>query len=462
MWDGPKPQTEPDNSLCPVLPESMVAMSGSMAGAAGFTLQGDDGDTKRTGKQLWTILRVHLKMMHNLTQHWGTVRKLYGQESDDVTELEKIEAWVKKAQCFCTPTQSSRKFWDLSQLFLLLYVAIMVPYRECFDDPVELNSAGFVVEVLIDSYFLLDICLNFITGYYDRAGTLVIDRKMIAKNYMKSWLVIDVLSILPFGYIELANKALNDENGKSGGNIKAFKLLRIFRIGKMLKLARLKRILERYQEHIQSMVYTFKLIFMLLISLFTTHVLACLWYAVGNKSQTMPSGDVIQGWVNGQTLLDDYNASISTKYITACYWAVTTLTTVGYGDISASTDLEKLTSLLCEFGGVIFFGAIVGTLSSLITREKASKMRYLEKMESTREFMQLKELDRSTQRKIRPPRSGPFKRPSIFHRKIACLVVLHGHDGGHLTKISGGFLAGQWRSTSTNFGRRLSSPSARS
>ena len=239
-----------------------------------------------------------------------------------------------------------------------------------------------------------------------------------------------------------------------------------YRLTRIMKLGKAKPLVHLLMDYWNISPKSGKTVRVMVMLCMWLHVISCSWWFW--KTLSLHPDDNLDGFLDAQPWGMIERHPLVTghgkleAYVISMYLTTMTLTTVGYGDISASTDLEKLTSLLCEFGGVIFFGAIVGTLSSLITREKASKMRYLEKMESTREFMQLKELDRSTQRKIRPPRSGPFKRPSIFHRKIACLVVLHGHDGGHLTKISGGFLAGQWRSTSTNFGRRLSSPSARS
>jgi hypothetical protein len=51
----------------------------------------------------------------------------------------------------------------------------------------------------------------------------------------------------------------------------------------------------------------------------------------------------------------DRVASYHTRYITALYWAVTTMSTVGYGDISASTDAEKTFSVVAMLLGTSVF-----------------------------------------------------------------------------------------------------------
>ena len=62
-------------------------------------------------------------------------------------------------------------------------------------------------------------------------------------------------------------------------------------------------------------------------------------------------------------------------YITSIYWAFTTLTTVGYGDIGVETILEKNFSMVWMIFGVGFYsfniGSLVCLLSRINTKEKA-------------------------------------------------------------------------------------------
>jgi hypothetical protein len=48
------------------------------------------------------------------------------------------------------------------------------------------------------------------------------------------------------------------------------------------------------------------------------------------------------------------------------YWVLQTLTTVGFGDITAKTDAEKILALLWMIIGVGFYSYTVGNLSSII------------------------------------------------------------------------------------------------
>jgi hypothetical protein len=54
-------------------------------------------------------------------------------------------------------------------------------------------------------------------------------------------------------------------------------------------------------------------------------------------------------------------------YVNAFYFILTTITTVGYGDISGSTTYEYLFSMGVEFIGLTFFSFLTGTISVMFS-----------------------------------------------------------------------------------------------
>ena len=89
-----------------------------------------------------------------------------------------------------------------------------------------------------------------------------------------------------------------------------------------------------------------------------THVVACFWIITGKF-------DMGEGWyaeMEGETS--------EQLYLTSFYFTITTITTVGYGDISASTFLEKIMAISMMLLGVIAFSFASGTLTNYIQEEE--------------------------------------------------------------------------------------------
>ena len=77
---------------------------------------------------------------------------------------------------------------------------------------------------------------------------------------------------------------------------------------------------------------------------------------------------------------DGYDSN-SSFYCISFYWTITTITTVGYGDISAGNITEMIFSSVMMLVGVISFSFANGSLASIITNKDSSNAHYQEKKE---------------------------------------------------------------------------------
>ena len=90
-------------------------------------------------------------------------------------------------------------------IFLLLYVAILMPYNVCFHQasPGTGMTNQDYFDMGIDFLFGVDIHVNFISAYEDDiTGIPVINPKRISSNYLSSWFLVDVIAIIPFSLLE--------------------------------------------------------------------------------------------------------------------------------------------------------------------------------------------------------------------------------------------------------------------
>jgi hypothetical protein len=92
--------------------------------------------------------------------------------------------------------------------------------------------------------------------------------------------------------------------------------------------------------------------------IFTTHVVGCLWYMLA-----MADGFEPLSWVVRQGIQDE---SVNMKYLQSIYWALQTLTTVGFGDIGAKTVNERIFAMLWMLIGIAFYSIMFGNITNLL------------------------------------------------------------------------------------------------
>jgi hypothetical protein len=80
--------------------------------------------------------------------------------------------------------------WDVCMAVVVVYLSLAVPIELGFAPPLSLGARAF--NVLLDFLFILDIIFNFFTGFFERKR-YVADRRRIARRYLGSWFVPDVL-----------------------------------------------------------------------------------------------------------------------------------------------------------------------------------------------------------------------------------------------------------------------------
>lgn len=74
-------------------------------------------------------------------------------------------------------------------------------------------------------------------------------------------------------------------------------------------------------------------------------------------------------------------------YLEALYWTITTLSTIGYGDVTPSTTAELLYTMLVMVLGVGVFSYVIGSVAGLIANLDRAKLHFQERVERAHAFM---------------------------------------------------------------------------
>ena len=124
-------------------------------------------------------------------------------------------------------------------------------------------------------------------------------------------------------------------------SIQAATLFGLLKTARLLRLVRVARKLDRYSEYGTAVVILLTCLFTLI-----AHWLACIWYGIGFSEKSDEFGWLAE--LSRQMHLDRNSTmgpSLSTRYITALYFTLSSLTSVGFGNVSPNTNAEKVFSI---------------------------------------------------------------------------------------------------------------------
>ncbi len=142
-------------------------------------------------------------------------------------------------------------------------------------------------------------------------------------------------------------------------------LIGLLKTARLLRLVRVARKLDRYSEYGAAVLLLLMATFALI-----AHWLACIWYAIGNVERPTLEEPKI-GWLDElarQTrqpyVNDTEGPTIKSKYVTALYFTFSSLTSVGFGNVSPNTNSEKIFSICvmligCEYKSVRAISVLV-------------------------------------------------------------------------------------------------------
>ena len=178
------------------------------------------------------------------------------------------------------PKNKVKQIWDFWIVFLLIYTAILVPYKVCFVD--KTSDPEFIWDLFVDASFFTDIALTFYTAIETKEG-FITDKKVIAKTYVKGWFFLDLFTSIPFQILEKIGSSSDSNLGDSKALRLAriprlYRLLRIFRLFKLMKVFKGSNrfqkvgVLARIGKSFKAM---FKIIFMII---YITHLMACFFF----------------------------------------------------------------------------------------------------------------------------------------------------------------------------------------
>jgi hypothetical protein len=179
-----------------------------------------------------------------------------------------------------------------------------------------------LIDLVLMVYFTMELVIRFI----------FCPKKI--RFFAKGLNIVDIMAVLPF-YIEYIVQGFCVKEIYSHGIVDALFVLKIFRIFRILRVLRHYRGL---QVLVLTIKHSWKEMLLLAVFLFISILIFGSLIYFANKNEDFSS-------------------------IPKCFWwAIVTMTTVGYGDLYPTTDLGYVVGAFCALTGVLVIGFTVPTL----------------------------------------------------------------------------------------------------
>ncbi|RWR73840.1 potassium channel KAT3 [Cinnamomum micranthum f. kanehirae] len=194
--------------------------------------------------------------------------------------------------------------------------------------------------------------MTFFVAYLDKSTYLLVDdHKKIAIRYVsRLWFTMDVASTVPFQSIYRIFTGKKHE-----GDVFGFlNFLRLWR------LRRVSNLFARLEKDTRFSYFWTRYCKLICVTLFAVHSAGCFYFWMATNYRIKKNT-----WIGSQ--IDNFeDRSIWLGYTYAMYWSITTLTTVGYGDLHAENTGEKLFNMFFMLFNIGLTAYLIGNMTNLV------------------------------------------------------------------------------------------------
>ncbi|XP_010533190.1 PREDICTED: potassium channel AKT1 [Tarenaya hassleriana] len=270
---------------------------------------------------------------------------------------------VKLKRFLISPYDRRYRIWEAFLVVLVIYTAWVSPFE--FGFLRRPRRPLSIMDNIVNGFFAIDIILTFFVSYLDKSTYLLVDeRKKIAFKYLRSWFILDFISTIPS---ELAFKISSQFYG-------LFNMLRLWR------LRRVSAMFARLEKDRNFNYFWVRCAKLICVTVFAVHCAACFYYLIAARNHN-PANTWI-GSSNGNFLEE----SIWMRYVTSMYWSITTLTTVGYGDLHPVNTKEMTFDIFYMLFNLGLTAYLIGNMTNLVVHGTSRTRKFRDTIQAASNF----------------------------------------------------------------------------
>lgn len=142
--------------------------------------------------------------------------------------------------------------------------------------------------------------------------------------------------------------------------VKLAKILRMYRMITMIKMVRIfrhQKFVEVFIARMSPNPDTQSILSSVVRMVSLLHFIGCFWAIIA----VMMEAEDRETWMVAHYSLD--NQPVSNRYVASCYWAVVTISTVGYGDITPTNNTEVAFAIVLVFFGCVMYSYVISSMT---------------------------------------------------------------------------------------------------
>ncbi len=230
-----------------------------------------------------------------------------------------------------------------------------------------------IFEIIINSIYFFDFSIYFFVGFYDDDDILRTGLRAMFFHYLKHWFIVNLISVIPFKTIFI----IFDTSCQDIHFLKSYKYSsQIYYLLTSLRLVKTIRIFKnKFLNYIDEKLDKYEfynnylgLLKGIAIFILTLHVGVCIFIFLGRNDYP--------NWIIN---FNFEGHSFKKLYFIGIYYIITTVTTVGYGDLTCVTPKEKLFGIFIEIVGIIAYSWILTSISNYVKSKSDQEEEYFKK-----------------------------------------------------------------------------------
>ncbi|CAE7245299.1 KCNH2, partial [Symbiodinium microadriaticum] len=308
---------------------------------------------------------------------------------------------IEKPWYIINPDSSSLfTVWQGLSFLALTFVALITPIQVGLIAEYKFDTLA-AVSLCVDGIFLVDLLMQFCTTYSKKTvrGTIWETKvSAISQQYLRSWFVLDVMSLFPFDLIGLM---IGGSGGNNFAELKSIKVLRVLRLLKLTRLLKGSKIIQRLEIPVAIPYQHLALVRFMFVLMMACHWLACLWAMTLQLVEPE-----FPRWINDIESSDLEFGIESSKsplriYVAAFYFCAYTMTSVGYGDIGPKNILERLVCCGIILSAGLCWAYILGEVCGIVADMTSESQEFRKRMYHLNCMMKMQELPRELKARLR-------------------------------------------------------------